>query len=255
MGGGAVTTALRDHLAAELAKKVSQRGIVVWQDTTTSTETSPPSCARLMRASRPMTAAGTRCAATWSRCWLAIARQSSWSTHPERLPADDPLEEVRAAGVRFAIRLSTLVRNALKGDLSEQRLAEIGGQARTLAEAEAAVGGDAGGDVRLIGILGASDTRTMALRILTGERAEVLDDQGAWPAAAELLARQIGGSLTGEWDDLRRAALAADGADRDRRRDRRPARCAGTAWGAVNAEQRRRTAELLQAWQTYARMA
>jgi hypothetical protein len=33
MGGGVVTTALRDHLAAELAKKVSQRGIVVWQDT------------------------------------------------------------------------------------------------------------------------------------------------------------------------------------------------------------------------------
>ena len=33
MGGGAVTTALRDHLAAELAKKVSQRGVVVWQDT------------------------------------------------------------------------------------------------------------------------------------------------------------------------------------------------------------------------------
>ena len=28
-----MTTALRDHLAAELAKKVSQRGIVVWQDT------------------------------------------------------------------------------------------------------------------------------------------------------------------------------------------------------------------------------
>ena len=33
MGRRAVTTALRDHLAAELAKKVSQRGIVVWQDT------------------------------------------------------------------------------------------------------------------------------------------------------------------------------------------------------------------------------
>ena len=28
-----MTTALREHLAAELAKKVSQRGVVVWQDT------------------------------------------------------------------------------------------------------------------------------------------------------------------------------------------------------------------------------
>ena len=91
----------------------------------------------------------------------------------------------------------------------------------------------------------------MALRILTGERAEVLDDHGAWPAAAELLARQIGGSLAGEWDDLRRAALrqmalteiaVATGGLPD---------ALIPAWGAVDAEQRRRTAELLQAWQTY----
>ena len=165
--------------------------------------------------------------------------------------ADDPLEEIRAAGVRFTIKLATLVKNALKGELSEQRLAEIGGQARTLAEAEAAVGGDAAGDVRLIGILGASDARTMALRILTGERAESLDDHGAWSAAAELLVRQIGGALAGEWDDLRRAALrqmalteiaTATGGLPD---------SLIPAWGAVDAEQRRRTAELLQAWQTY----
>jgi hypothetical protein len=32
VGGRAVTSALRDHLAGELGKKLSQRGIVVWQD-------------------------------------------------------------------------------------------------------------------------------------------------------------------------------------------------------------------------------
>ncbi len=33
MGGEVVTTALREQFAAELAKKVSQRGVVLWQDT------------------------------------------------------------------------------------------------------------------------------------------------------------------------------------------------------------------------------
>ena len=30
--GGPAVTAMRDHLAAELARKVSQKGLVVWQD-------------------------------------------------------------------------------------------------------------------------------------------------------------------------------------------------------------------------------
>jgi hypothetical protein len=247
-----VTTALRDHLAAELAKKVSQRGIVVWQDTDheygdVAAQLCPP---------------GVRFAA-YDGSWYSLRRDVEsllgGDTPPKLViyapgpsPVDDPLEEIRAAGVRFAMRLATLVKNALRGELSEQRLAEIGGQARTLAEAESAVSGDAGGDVRLIGILGASDARTMALRILTGERAEILDDEGAWTAAAELLACQIGGSIAGQWDDLRRAALrqmalteiavAIDGLPDP----------LVPAWGPVDAEQRRRTVELLQAWQTSA---
>jgi len=246
-----VTTALRDHLSAELARKVSQRGVVVWQDTDqeygeVAAEVCPPD-ARFV---------------AYDGSWYALRRDVEsllGGDSPPKLvvyapgapPVDDPLEEIRASSVRFAVRLGTLVKNALKDELSEQRLAEIGGQARTLAEAEAAVGGDASGNVRLIGILGASDARMMALSILTGERAEVIDDQGAWPAAAEFLAGQIGGSLAGESDDLRRAALrqmvlteiafAADSLPD----------ALSPAWGAVGVEQRRRTAELLHAWQTY----
>jgi hypothetical protein len=75
--------------------------------------------------------------------------------------------------------LSTLAKDALKGQLSEQRLVDIGNQARTLGEAEAAVAGDTGGDIRLIGLLGASDARTMALRVLTlVERAQAISDGG-----------------------------------------------------------------------------
>jgi hypothetical protein len=39
-----------------------------------------------------------------------------------------------------------------------------------LREAEAALGGDAGGDFRLISILDPRDTPTISLRSLTGER-------------------------------------------------------------------------------------
>jgi PglZ domain len=248
MGGGAVTTALRDHLAAELQKKVTQRGVVVWQDTDreyadVAASLCPPD-ARF---------------AAYDGSWYALRRDVESlvaGDSPPKLvvyaPApsitDDPLEEIRAAGVRFALRLNTLVRNALKGQLSEQRLAEIGHQARTLVEAEAAISGDAGGDVRLISILGASDARTMAFRMLTGERDESLDGEDAWPAAAELLASHIGGSMAGSGDDLRQAALrqmalteiaiAADGLPD----------ALAPAWGQVSADQRRRTAELLRAW-------
>ena len=246
-----MTSALRDHLAAELAKKVSQRGVVVWQDTEREYgDVAAELCPQDARF------------AAYNGSWYGLRRDVESLLGAESAPklvvyapgpppAEDPLEEIRAAGVRFALRLATLVKQALKGELSEQRLAEIAGQARTIAEAEAAVGGDPGGDVRLIGILGARDARTMALRILTGERGPVLDQEGAWPAAAELLAGQIGGSLAGASDDLRRAALrqmaltelafAADGLPD----------ALSPAWGAVDAEQRRRTAELLHAWQTY----
>ena len=51
----------------------------------------------------------------------------------------------------------------------------------------------------------------MALRILTGERADALDASRAWPAAAELLGRSDRGSLAGEWDDLASGGAATDG--------------------------------------------
>ena len=88
----------------------------------------------------------------------------------------------------------------------------------------------------------------MALRVLTGERSAELDAGGAWPAAAELLGAQVGGVLAGSGDALLRDALrqmvlteiavAADGLPK----------ALASAWGPVNAEQRRRTNDLLIAW-------
>ncbi len=241
-------TAMREHLATELAKKVNQKGVVIWQDSEreyadVAASLCPPD-ARFV---------------AYRGSWYALRREVEpllAGDNPPKLviyasapaPGEDPLEELRAAGGSYIRRLATLTKDALKGQLSEQRLSEIGNQARTLLEAEAAVAGDAGGDVRLIGVLGASDARTMALRVLTGERSAELDAGAAWPAAAELLGAQVGGVLAGSGDALLRDALrqmvlteiavAADGLPK----------ALASAWGPANAEQQRRTNDLLVAW-------
>jgi hypothetical protein len=241
-------TTMRDRLAVELTRKVSQKGLVVWQDSQGEyTEVASSLCP-----------AGARFV-TYDGSWYALRRTVEPFLArdappkmviyvPVRPPQDDPLEELRAAGAVYTRRLSKLAKDALTGQLSDQRLTEICGQARTLLEAEAAIAGDPGGDIRLMGILGASDTRTMALRILTGERSAELSGADAWPTAAELLETQIGGALAGSGDDLRRDALrqmvltevaeAVGGLPRE----------LAPAWGPVKAEQRRRTSDLLAAW-------
>ena len=243
-------TAMRDHLAAELARKVSQKGLVVWQDSERAyVEVAESLC--------PPEARFVAYEGSWYALRRAVEPFLAADVPPKmviyasaRAPQEDPLEELRAAGGAYTRRLSTLAKDALAGQLSEQRVAEIGSKARTLLEAEAAIAGDPGGDVRLIGLLGASDARTMALRILTGQRSAELDSAAAWPAAAELLSNQLGGKLTGSGDDLRRAALrqmvlteiagALDGLPD----------ALASAWGSVSAEQRRRTTDLLIAWRT-----
>lgn len=239
---------MRDYLAAELAKKVTQKGVVVWQDSereyTDVAESLCPPDARFV---------------SYEGSWYALRRQVEPLLAgdappklviyaPVRPPGEDPLEELRAASGSYTRRLSTLAKEALKGQLSEQRLADIGSQARILLEAEAAVGGDPGGDVRLIGVLGASDTRTMALRVLTGERSADLEADGGWSAAAELLSAQLGGTLTGSGDDLRQDALRQMVLTELAGAAGSLPKTLAAAWGSVNAEQRRRTSDLLIAW-------
>jgi hypothetical protein len=239
---------MRERLAAELARKVGQKGLVVWQD-------SPGEYTEIAASLCPSSARFV----TYDGSWYALRREvEPFLTGdappkiviyvPARPPEDDPLQELRAAGGVYTRRLSKLTKDALAGQLSDQRLNEICSKARSLLEAEAAIAGDPGGDIRLMGILGASDTRTMALRILTGERTAELDRADAWQAAAELLTTQVGGALTGSGDDLRRDTLrqmvltevaeAAGGLPKE----------LAPAWGPVNAEQRRRTSDLLMAW-------
>ena len=113
---------MRDHLAAELARKVSQNGLVVWQDSEreyadVAASLCPP---------------GARFVA-YDGSWYALRREVepllAGDVPPKmviyasaRAPEEDPLEELRAAGGSYIRRLSTLAKDALKGQLSDSDL-------------------------------------------------------------------------------------------------------------------------------------
>ena len=156
--------ALRDHLADQLDRKVKSHGLVVWDDpageyTGVWSSLVPP---------------GVRSEA-FDGSWYELRRRIENDVAnegppklvvytPVRPPEEDPLAEVREAGTPFRPRLATLVRQSLGKQLSEARIAEIGREARTLEQAEAAAEGAGGADVRLVGVLGTSDP----IRVLVG---------------------------------------------------------------------------------------
>src|SRR5438067_9791900 len=93
--GGSVVTAMRDHLAVELAKKVSQKGVVVWQDS--EREYSDVAASLCPPDARFVAYEGS---------WYALRREVepllAGDNPPklviyasERAPGEDPLEELR----------------------------------------------------------------------------------------------------------------------------------------------------------------
>ena len=239
---------LRKHLKQQLAHKLDAHGLVVWQDDAEEYVDAAESIRR--------PDAGW---ARWDGSWYALRREveellsSDESPRlvvyaPAPAPTEDPLAEVRAAGSEFKLRIPTLLKQALSGEMTEARLVEIGRDARTLLEAEAALEAGDAGDVRMVAILGAADSVGMALRVLSSEAWDALDEHEAWDDAAGLLATAFGGEPAGVRDELVAATArqlllteihrAAGGL---------PETLAST-WGEASAEQERRTATLLDRW-------
>ena len=101
-------TALRDYLATELAKRINQKGVVVWQD-------SEQEYGEIAESVCPP---DTRFVA-YDGSWYALRREVESLLAgevpprlliyaPTRAPAEDPLEELRAAGGSYVRRLATL---------------------------------------------------------------------------------------------------------------------------------------------------
>ena len=207
LGPRAVNARLRTHLREALERKVDAHGLVVWDDP--AREYGPEAAAAVC----PDDTAFMPFEGSWYELRRAIEGQLAGESPPRLLiyiPADgvaeDPLAEVRDAGSSFKLRLETLLRQALIGELTDARLAELGRSARTMIEAEAALeDGAAVGDVRLVSLLGSADAIQMALAVLASERDDEIAAERAWGEVTDFFTRTIGGKLSGEGDDLRLA--------------------------------------------------
>ena len=183
---------VREHLAEVMRKKVDAHGTVVWEDPEREyaevAETVPIADATLVR---------------WDGSWYALRREIEELVNgptaprlviyqPIETPREDPLAEIRQAGTILRHRLGTLVRDALAGTFTQNRIAELAHGSRTLLEVEAALTGAGQIGVRLPAALGSADTIELALRILADERLDPQSDEALWSEALSLLRSQFG---------------------------------------------------------------
>lgn len=202
-------SALRERLAEELATKVERHGVVVWDDpeaaySSVADEVAPP---------------GTSLH-KFDGSWFELRHclEKSLAGHeipnvvayvPSRSPDPDPLEELRAIGTRFRVTLPTLIKQTLEGQLSQQRIVEIGQQCSTITEAEAALeAGDVAVDARLISIVGESDTAAIAAEVIGGSHESELAQRDLTKVVQSMLADAVGGDFVGLiGPNLRRSAF------------------------------------------------
>ncbi|GIV04320.1 MAG: PglZ domain-containing protein [Fimbriimonadales bacterium] len=240
---------LREYLARTLKKKVDGHGIVVWVD---DHREYGAEVARSLCPSDALFAA-------WDGSWYALRREIEpliTSAEPPRLviyqptktPKEDPLAEVRDAGTEWKVRLATLLKDALKGELSPARLDEIARQARTLDEAEAALPAGEIVEVPLQAALRASEPIELALRILADSTDGVLDADNRWDDARRFLQRAFGGEPRGTGDALRNAVFRhLVLVELEEALGPLPENL-GLGPGLADREQRRRARELLARW-------
>jgi hypothetical protein len=240
---------LRKYLAMMLKKKLDTHGIVIWVDDHQEYG---------LDIARSLCPPDAHFAA-WEGSWFALRRKLEplvGAPTPPRLviyqpvktPYEDPLAEVRDAGIEWKIRLRTLLRDALNGTLSPARLEEIARQARTLVEAEAALHAGEIVEVRLQAALGAMDPIQLALRILADPTDEILDAQGLWEDARRFLQRAFGGEPRGTEDALRNAVFRhLVLVELEEALGLLPEEI-GVRPGPVDREQRHRVRELLARW-------
>lgn len=175
---------LRTYLASELASKLQRHGVVIWDDR-------EQSYGLVVAELAPEDTAVARFEGSWFALRRDIEALLAGPTSPNLLvylsaPAadPDPLEELRSVGAPFRSLLPTVIRGALRGQLSDRRLEELGKQCRTLNEAEAAI--DAGAseaDARLMALVDESNSASIARSLLSGSYDKQLSDSSLFAAA------------------------------------------------------------------------
>lgn len=190
---GSVVTAVRDHLAGELASKLQQHGVVIWDDR-------EQFYGSVVGAIAPE---GTT-VAVFDGSWFALRRhieaQLAGTTTPRLLvylsaaaPDPDPLEELRAVGASYRSLLPTVIRSSLRGQFTDRRLEELGKQCQSIAEVEAALDvGASEADARLMMLVSESGTPAIARALLSGTYDEQLSDPSLLDAARVFFAEATG---------------------------------------------------------------
>lgn len=243
-----MSSPIRAQITSELDRAVRQAGVVIWQD----------EHGEYSAAARSIAPPGVPFVA-YDGSWYGLRWEVEHllaSEKPPQLivyasapaPSEDPLAEIRALAKQFKHRLANLVRQSLAGELAAGRIDVIARDARTLDEAEAAIGGSGSADVRLMSILGSDDIVQMALAVLGGARDDAIDHDEAWSDVAKMLGDSFGGLPTGTHDELRTAfarqillseiANGAGGLPND----------LSSVWTSPTREQRRRADSLIQSW-------
>ena len=186
-------TAVRDHLAVELANKLQRHGVVIWDDR-------EKSYGSIVGEIAPEGTTVAKFDGSWFALRREVEAQLTGKTPPNLLvyvstsaPDPDPLEELRAVGAAYRSLLPTVIRASLRGQMTDRRLDELGKQCQTLAEVEAAL--DAGAseaDARLMALVSESGTSTIARALLSGSYDEQLSDPSLLDAAQTFFAQATG---------------------------------------------------------------
>ena len=199
--GGRAVSPLRDHLAAQLDRKVSAHGLVGWSDPQRE-------YAGVWSSIVPEGVRSEAFEGSWYELRGRIESVIGGEAPPKLVvyapaspPEEDPLAEVRKASGNFERRLSTLVKQSLKQRFSAARIAEIARDARTFEQAEVAAEGAGEADVRLVGLLDATDPVGILVEVLTGTADERLDARAAWGAVADLARHVVGAPAPASSDE------------------------------------------------------
>lgn len=185
-------SALRSGISEQLARKVDAHGLVVWNDD--AHEYSDIAATVCPPETRFEQFAGS---------WYELRRRiddAIGGDQPPRLvvyipakaPDEDPLTEVRLMGSQFTLRLATLIRQSLSGELTQSRVDDIVRTASTLTSAEQTLSSADSADARLISALGTTDTTAMLVALLLGNRDEELTSASADEIALDFILEMTG---------------------------------------------------------------
>jgi hypothetical protein len=241
-------TRMRAYLTEQLAAKVSRHGVVVWADPYGEYW-------EVAEAVLPEDVVFHRFDGSWYELRRQVEPQLA-GREPRLVvyldaaaPEEDPLEELRACGTEYRIRLSTLVRQTMADELASAKIDEIAKAAATLTDAEMLVAGTtSGGPARLVHALGVSEPTDIVFALITQGRQVLGSDTALQEEAASFIGAHLGVQTDGSPDRLAgsvaRHLVLVELAGR---LGGLPASLA-SALPSIDIEQRQRCELLLQRW-------